>query len=133
MRWLHKILFPTEHQFTWFIYTVIGSLLPIAFRLLAATSGRIEWFDYNEVLFAGIAMNLSNFALAGNINTVHREYIIGWSILFTIFLSVSIMAFLLDDGNSYNWILFAFSILVVLLSIYINYFANQFLYKKSEL
>jgi hypothetical protein len=133
MRWLHNFLFPTEHQSTWFIYTIIGSLLPIIVRFLAATTGRTEWFDYTEVLFAGIAMNLSNFALAGNGDCAQREYIIGWSMIFTILLSASIMIFLLSDGSSNNWIAYSFSFIIVLLSVYINFVANRLLFKKTEL
>ena len=133
MEWLHKILFPRDHKFTWFVYTIIGSSLPIIFRLLGATSGKVEWIDFKDFLFAGIAINLSNFALVGDREFEYKNHLIGLSVILMVLLSDAIMVFLITEsrGSQFLWTLYIISTVILLLSIYISYVANDAVFDKN--
>lgn len=52
-----------EHKWAWYIGTLIGSFIPIILRFLISLDSEISSFDIKDLLFAGLAMNLSNLSL----------------------------------------------------------------------
>lgn len=52
-----------ESKLIWYFAIVISSSIPMILRFLTSLDLKISSFDIKDVLFAGLAMNLSNFNL----------------------------------------------------------------------
>lgn len=89
-----------ENKWIWFLGTLVGGFLPVFGRLIVGLSIPIELFDIKDVLFAGVAMNLSNFTLVGYKEVQNKVLIIFASALFTFFMSFLIAIYLCSGENT---------------------------------
>ena len=89
-----------KERWIWFTVTLIGSFLPTIFRYFVGFGGEIEQFDIKDVLFAGLAINLANFALINNLNVDEKTSIILMSAIFMVVLSVILCVFLAYETKS---------------------------------
>ncbi|HVZ95749.1 MAG TPA: hypothetical protein VG847_02660 [Chitinophagaceae bacterium] len=122
-------------KWLWFSLTILCSFIPCIARAIAATNLDISYFDTKDLIFAGIAINLSNFSLiSSHIKFELKTLLSVFSTLANLFLAV-ILGILLSDDNNKNahstmW-LSIFCIIIVGFSVYLSYDANDYIIKKE--
>jgi len=104
-------------------------------RLVVAAKANIACFDYKDLLFAGLAINLSNLNLIGSRKFEEKVSVAAFSALGIIFCCAPLMIFFMSDDNDTNTgisILKGFSIIIVILSGWFSYDANNYVIKLIE-
>lgn len=139
---IKKYIEGNEYKWFWFFLTFGGSCLPIIARFLCGLSSSIEIFDIKDVLFAGLAMNLSNLNLVGN-KKIEAKVVISLLSVALIFLCTLIIGIFLCTENSIDstngllslkqglCILKVLSGILVAFSIYWSYNANNYVFENS--
>jgi hypothetical protein len=122
-----------QHKWNWYMCTLAGSMIPMALRFFISLDYEINMFDIKDVLFAGLAMNLSNLNLMRN-EFEERERIAVLSAIFIIFISVALGASFIDESSSikkpFVWSKII-SVGIVLGSVWASYKANEFVYSNN--
>jgi len=136
MNFIENYIKGNENKWVWYLSTLIGSLLPVFFRLiLSSTNNHFEPFDIKDLLFSGLAMNLSNLNLIGHKIFDIKVVLATISAILIIFISFLITAFMFLDilkGELFNvTILEILSIFLVLGSIYLSYESNNYVFKNE--
>lgn len=121
----------------WFVITILCSFIPCIARAIASTNLDISCFDTKDIIFAGIAINISNFQLISSHIKIEPKILISLlSTIANLFLAVILGIILSDDSNtkahSTFW-LNIICILIVIVSIYLSYDANDYIIKQETL
>lgn len=135
MGFIEKYIEGNFYKWIWFLGTLIGSLLPILARLFACLAFEINYFDIKDVLFAGLAMNLSNLSLIGSKRFKMKPIIALASGIFIFLLSMLIAIFLCAENkppNNYQFILNIISLIFVAGAVFLSYTANNYVFKNSK-
>jgi hypothetical protein len=122
-----------ENKWLWYGGTLIGSMVPLIFRLLISLDNRhVACFDIKDLLFMGLAINLSNFNLIGTRNFPYKVAIAIVSGIFILLMGFALGTVMTDESNStpnpFLW-LKIISSCFVLFSVYMSYEANRFLFE----
>jgi len=127
---LFEAIRKNDNKWTWFILTVVASLLPVLFRFLAWTDFNIKIFDIKDLLFAGLAINLSNLNLVGSKEFDEKINIVLFSVLFIILFSFVLGIMLICEAfKAHTTILNWLSIAGTDFSIYQSFEANNYVFK----
>jgi hypothetical protein len=123
-----------EDAIVWFIIIVFGSFIPVFARFVVTMDyPHAIHLDIKDVLFSGLAMNISNFPLIGSRKLKYKGIIFGSSVFCIIAIAVGIGVFLSNETNHIDNELSnlrCISFVFVLGSIIVSYFANRFVFKK---
>jgi hypothetical protein len=126
----------TENKWIWYLLTFGGSFIPFLARLLVSLEFPINSFDIKDILFAGLAMNLSNFNLT-NIEESKKSRLIIFSGLSIFFIGLIIGIFLCaeykEPANNNIYLLKLVSYAFVAFSIRTSYNANSYSFKTIDL
>lgn len=133
MSLIEKYIMKSENKWLWFIITICGSFIPLIFRYVVSLGfPTTSNFDIKDVLFAGLAMNLSNFNLLSSKNFKAKVVIALLSSIMIAVIAVLISIFLAKENDKINslTLLQLLSVIFVLFSIYMSYETNNFVLKK---
>src|SRR5688572_5147167 len=86
-----------QHKWNWYMCTLIGSLIPMGLRFFISLDYQINMFDIKDMLFAGLAMNLSNLGLLNNNKFKQKDRIGVLSGFFIVFISVALGVSFVDE------------------------------------
>lgn len=114
----------------WFYLTIVVSFLPLIFRFLVWTDFTINIFDIKDLLFASLAINLSNLSLVSGKDFDERINTILFSVVFAVafafLLGIMLMCEALRaETNILNWLAVCASVL----TIYKSYEANNYVFE----
>ncbi len=132
MSLIEKYIEGNESKWIWFTLTLIGSLIPLILRFLVSLAFPIQSFDIKDLLFAALAINLSNFNLIGSRNFKTKTIIVIFSALLIIFISSTLGVFLCTEANTHQVSflkLKTISIVFFLASVYMSFEANNYVFK----
>jgi hypothetical protein len=125
-----------DYKWAWFILTLIASISPIICRFIVWCDFKINLFDIKDLLFAGLAINLSNLNLVGSKNFDEKVLIVMSSIIFLTFFAFIIGVALATEAIKdtpkiicLDWL----SVIVAALSIYVSFEANNYVFKTVPL
>lgn len=120
-----------EYKWMWFVFTLIGSFLPMGFRYLASLGFNVSSFDIKDLLFAGLALNISNLTLAGSQRSDTRVVMAGVSFFMSLIIAVFIVIFMCNEEFPTKELigLKYLSYPVVILSGIISWQANNYVHK----
>lgn len=129
---IEKYIEGNESRWIWFITTLFGGFIPLILRFFISLGIPINPFDFKDILFAGLAMNLSNLNIFGNKNFKTSVVIAVISGAFMISISCFLGVFLCKEStnlqSSMIW-LKCISGVFVAISIKINYEAHNYFSK----
>lgn len=123
-----------DYKWLWFILTFFGSFIPLILRFITSLDFNIPSFDIKDLLFAGLAMNLSNLNLVGSKKFDTKLIIVLFSALFIILIAFALGVFLRNEADKSDVSTFwlkTCSTIFVGLSIYVSYEANNYVFKKA--
>ncbi|MEX6689253.1 hypothetical protein QTN47_17215 [Danxiaibacter flavus] len=122
-------------KFQWFVYTLVGGMIPVGVRFLVAYNFNLEnKLDIKDLLFASLAMNISNFSLLTNDDHKLKSIFSAASGMLLVFISVAIGIYMAKENEKLhhpaaNWI---FTGLMFIVSIGLSYTANFTAIKTKE-
>jgi hypothetical protein len=129
IKWIGKY----KDQVPWFFLTGVASFLPTILRFVVSTFYNISPFDIKDVLFAGIAFNLSNFSIVSVKDFPEKSQIIFISLFPLLIITTILALFLADEGNKnavfHIWP-FSLGVVLSLSSGYYCYSVNELIVKK---
>lgn len=96
---LRKILLQNHSKLQWFIITIVAGTLPVFVRLYVGLNNNIDsLFDIKDILFAALAINISNFSLFTN-DDYELKSLIAWaSGILLVFITLAISHYMEKDG-----------------------------------
>jgi len=117
----------------WFYFTVVVSFLPIIFRILVWTDFTINIFDIKDLLFASLAINISNLSLVSGKDFDQRISTILFSLSFAVAFAFLLGIMLVCEAvrvqtNILNWL----AVLASVLTIYKSYEANNYVFETVQ-
>ena len=122
-----KIIEANETRWLWFGGVLIGSFIPLILRLIVSLDiQEIASFDIKDCLFAGLAINLSNFNLLESSKYQFKLALGFLSTICILIIAVAIGVFLISETitqKNFLW-LKLISVIVVTFSIRISYGLN---------
>jgi hypothetical protein len=124
-------------KWSWYSIALLISFLPVIIRLIVciAVPSAIA-FDIKDILFSGLAMNLSNINLVGHKAFKPKQGIAVSSSLLILIIGIILALFLQHDlshnERSLTGLVVA-GIVIVLASVYVSYEANDYLFAKRGL
>jgi hypothetical protein len=129
---LFEILGESNYKWMWFIATFVGSILPIILRFFLWCAYDVELLDVKDLLFAGLALNLANLTLVGHQSLTEKALIASFSGIFIVIFAFILgcvtrsEVYRINDNNTAFEIV---SIIVVILSAYLNFETNNYVYQ----
>jgi hypothetical protein len=124
-----------EDKAIWYFFILGGAFIPIFVRLIVTADFPVEHLDIKDVLFAGLAMTISNFNLIGSEKVKYKSIIFGFSAACILFTGLIIAEFLFDDIKQLHsnfYYLTRISYACVFASIVLSYITNRFVFKKGN-
>jgi len=120
-----------EAKLLWYIVIIFSSCIPAIMRFIIGLDLNISKYDVKDVLFAGLAINLSNFNLINAKKLPIKSIFVTSSALLIAFIGMIIGVFLCLEAQTktpaMHW-LNVVSIGLVLGSAAVSYQANKFLF-----
>jgi hypothetical protein len=133
---LFEAIRKNDYKWAWFILTFIASVSPIICRVIISIDFKINLFDIRDLLFAGLALNLSNFNLVGSKKFDDKILIVLSSIIFITCFAFIIGVVLASEAiknppahTFLDWL----SVIVAILSVYVSFEANNYVFKTVPL
>ncbi len=129
MSLINRLITSTDERWTWFLASLITSFLPVIIRFCICFDTGIGLFDFKDLLFAGLGLNLANFNLMGWNEFDYRERVFTCSALLISIISVFLaLFFLFENGRNPLLIVKSLSVFVVVSSCWISYATNRHIY-----
>jgi len=132
---LFEFLEKSTNRWLWFFGIFIGSFIPVGLRLFIGHDYKTTEFDIKDLLFAALAMNLSNLSLVTGKKFETKILIVLVSTLFIVLIAYGLGAFLTDEAAKTkptgSW-LFNSSIVFSILSILVSFEANNYTIKNVK-
>lgn len=124
----------SDHKWFWFFATFVASLIPVACRFIASLASEINALDLKDVLFAGLALNLSNLNLVGDKTMDKKNIIVYLSVILLIIIAVILGIYFANENKLRNIsiMLDLFSITFVGASVYVSYSANNYVFENFK-
>lgn len=128
---LLKWLASKEYKWLWYGGTLVGSALPILMRVFLSLDKPVPSFDLKDLLFMGLAINLSNFNLIGIQKFEYKVVVVVCSMLFVIMMAFILGVLMNDESNHVvdpmKWMT-RLSVLCVAASAILSYAANKHIF-----
>lgn len=121
-----------DYKWAWFILTFIASISPILCRVIVWCDLSINVFDIKDLLFAGLAINISNLNLVGSKSFDEKVLIVMASIIFITFFAFIIGVVLATEAMKHAPVIICLdflAVLVALASFYVSFEANNYVFK----
>lgn len=132
---LFEFLEKSPGKWMWFLGICVASFIPVILRYIIGCDHNAPEFDIKDLLFAALAMNLSNLSLATG-NRIDAKIMIAIvSGLFICFIGYALGVFLTDEADKTKVtgsLLFDCSVVFSLLSIAVSFEANNYTIKNSK-
>jgi len=125
----------SSFKWIWFFGILISSFIPLILRAWIGYSYNIIKFDIKDLLFAALAMNLSNFNLVNGRKPDVRIIILFISGFIIVLVGVALGNLFRDEAEKTNAIppvLFYSSIVFSILSVVVSFEANNYTLKNSS-
>lgn len=97
MRVFERYMNSAQYKWNWYMCTLVGSMIPVLMRFFISLDCGIAMFDIKDLLFAGLAMNLSNLSLLNSRKMKQNDRIGFLSGLFILFISAFLGLFFFQE------------------------------------
>jgi hypothetical protein len=131
MNLIRKWIESDEYKWLWFGGIFIGSAIPMILRGVLSLDRNIDSFDIKDLLFMGLAVNLSNLNLIGSREFKYKVSIAFFSVLFILMMGFGLGEIMTDESNRVKGSLMGLtvvSVIFVTVSVYVSYEANRYVF-----
>lgn len=116
----------------WFVYSIfLGASPTIVSFFVYLGGGSSDYFKIEELIFWGLAMNISNISLT-TMRKIEKKksHLISWSLLLIIFLSVILG--IVKISTQIHYLLTLCITMMLIGCIYLSYSTNEYVYSKAK-